>query len=409
MKTKLITHVASLALAITTLTASTFANSHPEPKNVVSPHFTHELLKQETVRVKVNINRHGLVTSAEIAESTNQALNKCSLRAINQWTFKPATENGKAVASTFIQPFNYSDGTIDLAKNRKITDKAPRAISRTAPELPVEIAGISGYVNLKLNIDETGSITTVSVADASHEELVPFTEEAVQNWKFKPAIINGVAQSSTIIAPFNFKGSKIEDTVKKSIDVAKADQMPKAIKRFEPTLPLAMEKERGKAKVLLYVDEHGYVAKTDIIESSSDQLADLASEAAMQWKFKPAIKDGQAVASKVALPFVFNGGLLLSQKPVDKNPIVKSSKTPKLNETNKNIEGYVRVILQLDNQGMLSVRTQNKAHTTHLSNRLLKQQKRGNSNQLSAMVKQLNLKWYCLSSTEKAKLNFFTI
>lgn len=365
MKSKFLPRIASIGLVLTIASANLLANTHPEPKKIVSPQFSIELEQQETVMIKVDINKYGYVTSATVAESTNDALNACSLKAINQWTFTPSTENGQAVASTFIQPFNYNTGSIDLAKGRKVTDKAPRATSRIAPQLPEDVAGISGYVNLRVEISDSGEINSVSLADASHEELVPYAKDALLKWKFKPAIIDGVAQASSVIAPFNFNGSKIEETVTKSIEVAQADKMPKPIKRFEPTLPLSMEQERGEAKILLYVDEHGYVAKTDILKTSDHQLGELASEAAMQWKFKPAIKDGRPVASKVQLPFVFNGGLLLSQTPVDTMPIVKVSKSPKLSKESEDIDGYVRVILQLDNQGnVVSAAANQSTHET---------------------------------------------
>ena len=344
--------------AISLLAAASFpliafaATQSPTPRKTVAPSLPSSLSEaQGKVEVLAHINEYGFVTKAEISSSSNQELDQSALEAIYSWTFHPATEDGHPVASKALQPFYFDEGTISVAA-RVEKDTHPKPRQKVSPERSPELANITGEVVLKAALDETGAVTEVQVERSTHEELEASAAAALKQWTFKPATQAGQAVASSVIIPFRFQGSEEAPVI--AAKAAKApipDRAPKPIRQPEPTLASHLQDQSGEATLRMLVDEHGYVADVEVLESSNDQLAAAAIGAALKWKFKPAIKDGQAVASVVSQPFSFNGGLLVAAPKIDRMPTVKSSKAPELPEALREIKGYVQVRLNLDEQG----------------------------------------------------------
>ncbi len=357
MKTKSIQHTTKLGL-LSLIAASAFAvaavaePTQPTPKKTVAPQFTGDTRDAVgDVKVLVHINEYGFVTGAEIAESSNPALDQIALDAIHGWTFQPAQDSGRPVASKAIQPFSFNQGSIVLAA-KKLGDSFPKAKSSVAPLLAEDLKGITGEVVLMASVDSDGIVENVEIKTSTHSELEVAASEALAKWTFKPAVKDGAAVASKIIIPFLFEGTQSAKAVaSRGADAKSLDKAPVALRQPTPELPEALARERGEAKLRLSVDEHGYVAGVEIVESSNEALSAAATAAALQWKFKPAIKDGAPVASKVVQPFSFNGGLLMADLPVDRMPSIRSSKSPELPAALVGVQGYVKVRLNLDAQG----------------------------------------------------------
>ncbi len=346
-KLSILTLLAAIALPF-----AAGASPVPTPKKTVAPHLDAALIQAAgEVKVLVDINQYGFVTDAKIESSSNEALNKATLAAIHQWTFKPAEENGVAVASRAVQPFYFNEGSIVIENKKTLADKNPIAKNRVAPTVSDELRSITGEVVLQASLDASGQVESVTVKSSTHAELEESASSALKQWTFKPAIKEGEAVASQVIIPFNFKGTGREATIEVASHNKVVDKAPVALRQPTPELPSELRNERGEAKLKLTVDEHGYVAEVDVLESSNEELSIAAREAALQWKFKPAIKDGAAVASTVVQPFSFNGGLLTADLPVDSMPVVKRSKAPKLPEALAQVQGFVKVRLNLDAQG----------------------------------------------------------
>lgn len=324
----------------------------PTPKNTVAPKLD---ASQETlsgvVRVVAEIDKYGFVTGAEIEESTLAELDAAALAAIRQWTFHPSKDNGEAVSSTVIQPFYFNDGAIVLEEKPEVSDRYPAVAKRVQPELSNELANVTGTVVMQASVDADGKVESVSIKSSTHSELESVASEALKQWRFKPAVKSGESVASSVLIPFNFRGSGKVREAKSVPTIAEVDRAPVAIRRSTPTLPVEVETERAEAILDLVVDEFGYVESVAVVESSNELLSGAAREAALTWKFKPALKDGVAVASKVRQPFSFNGGLLTADLPVDSMPKVKRSKKPELPEALVGLQGFVSIRLDLDGQG----------------------------------------------------------
>jgi protein TonB len=69
----------------------------------------------------------------------------------------------------------------------------------------------------------------------------------------------------------------------------------------------AQNGQQGTVVVLIHVSPAGTTASVDLVRSSGYVLLDRAAqEAVLRWRFLPAVKDGQPVASDMTMGFIFD-------------------------------------------------------------------------------------------------------
>jgi protein TonB len=69
----------------------------------------------------------------------------------------------------------------------------------------------------------------------------------------------------------------------------------------------ALNGEQGTVVLMIHVSPEGSTAGVDVLRSSGYALLDRAArDAVLRWRFLPAVKDGQAVASDMRMGFVFD-------------------------------------------------------------------------------------------------------
>lgn len=83
---------------------------------------------------------------------------------------------------------------------------------------------------------------------------------------------------------------------------------PTAIRMVEPFYPIEMKLARtpGRVRVTALVDETGRVQDPKLESASHAAFGASALEAVGQWRFKPALRDGVPVATRVSLPLNFS-------------------------------------------------------------------------------------------------------
>jgi protein TonB len=104
-----------------------------------------------------------------------------------------------------------------------------------------------------------------------------------------------------------------QDSKGSAVDVAVQDQKvpydqaPEPTKQVNPKYPDLATKARTEGTVWtqVWIDESGNVTKATVTKSDAEIFNQPAVDAAMQWKFKPAKKDGKAIAVWVTIPFRF--------------------------------------------------------------------------------------------------------
>ena len=85
------------------------------------------------------------------------------------------------------------------------------------------------------------------------------------------------------------------------------DVMPVVVTRVMPKYPDAARKDHLEGKVYLnvLVDAKGRVEKVEVLKSDATTFNEAAIASAKEWTFKPALKDGEPVATRVTIPFQF--------------------------------------------------------------------------------------------------------
>ena len=89
---------------------------------------------------------------------------------------------------------------------------------------------------------------------------------------------------------------------------ATADADPQLLNRIQPLYPAAAYREREEGTVLLaiLVDAEGRAAEVEVVSSSRNRDLDRAAiDAAKQWTFEPAVRDGRKVEARVEAPVTF--------------------------------------------------------------------------------------------------------
>ncbi len=92
------------------------------------------------------------------------------------------------------------------------------------------------------------------------------------------------------------------------LNVQQADKRPVPVFQARPQYPFSMRKaNRGGEVIVEYVvSKNGDVIDARAIRSSDPEFEPSAVQAVSKWRFKPAVKDGKAVAVKMQTPIVFS-------------------------------------------------------------------------------------------------------
>lgn len=90
--------------------------------------------------------------------------------------------------------------------------------------------------------------------------------------------------------------------------VPNPDTPPAPLKTPPPKHPANLRRDgvSGIVSVVLVIDSSGKVAEASVSKSTHADFEPATLDAVKNWRFKPATKDGQAVAVKVVLPIHFN-------------------------------------------------------------------------------------------------------
>ncbi len=92
-----------------------------------------------------------------------------------------------------------------------------------------------------------------------------------------------------------------------SLLAADGMEPPVPVRTVAPKFPDEMRRSgsSGVVTVSVLIDEKGNVTEPKIVKASNDAFSEPALEALKRWKFKPAKKDGEAVAIRVNIPVQF--------------------------------------------------------------------------------------------------------
>jgi TonB family protein len=184
------------------------------------------------VRIGVLVNETGHVSCAHMI-SGHPILIGSAIEAARQWVFRPVIQQGRPMSVYGILAFHYS--TSGVGKSRRScldahwdspptlstsppianpTAVAPswtwsKLIRQPSPTYPEEAksAHVEGVVHLAIIISRDGDVREVRPI-SGHPLLLPAAIEAVKQWKYAPALRNGIPVEESTQADVSFKLSQ---------------------------------------------------------------------------------------------------------------------------------------------------------------------------------------------------------
>ncbi len=88
-----------------------------------------------------------------------------------------------------------------------VPQEKPEVVKKITPTYPriYLLAGIEGEVFVHATIDENGKVEKVEVVKATDKEFGPAAVDAIKQWKFKPATLDGKPIKTEVTIPVKFR------------------------------------------------------------------------------------------------------------------------------------------------------------------------------------------------------------
>src|SRR3954470_3600909 len=176
--------------------------------------------------------------------------------------------------------------------------KAPVAIVHVNPVYPEEARRerVSGIVIVETVIDHTGAVRDIKVLKGLPNGLSEAAVDAVKQWVFKPATINGEAVDVVFNLTLNFKLDQ-KDSDDAPLRVGGDVRAPVAIEKVEPVYTEEARKARISGIVIVeaIIGRDGIVKNVSVHKPLPFGLDQAAVDAVKQWKFKPGTLAGKPV------------------------------------------------------------------------------------------------------------------
>ena len=195
-------------------------------------------------------------------------------------------------------------------------------IHRIEPDYPAEVkaSGASGQVLIRLVINKEGRpigvmpIKAPGIESTDDPRIGAAAADAVREWRFQPYLLNGrsVEVETAVILPFNFASQSPSPSPpqppktpkKMRISQGVADAL--IVHRVQPNYPSKAKEKRLTRDVILQVeiDRSGNVDSVKVLKGDPI-LAEAASDAVKQWKFKPFLLNGEPVELETTVKVAF--------------------------------------------------------------------------------------------------------
>jgi len=209
--------------------------------------------------------------------------------------------------------------------------------------------------NAKVTIIGT-KFNAITSADGQYKiESVP---EGIYQLKaeadqYEPQIINNIYLIDGKKKEYQFFTLKIID--QEPADFVPVEKQPTPIKE-SMAAPIYPEIARragieGTVWLKLWVDTEGNVRKTAVLKSDDEIFNKPSIDAAIKWKFEPAMIKGKPTSVWVSIPFKFKD--YFKESELDKAPQVLKSQFPKYPESAKknHLEGEFWLNVSIDEKG----------------------------------------------------------
>lgn len=199
---------------------------------------------------------------------------------------------------------------------RESVYKPAQALSAADTPYPLQTSK-EGIVVFDVSVGEHGEVKKIGRL----VDIPPFTaaaEQSLKSWKFAAATENGRAEDSEMLVAFAFRHAVYLANPpalngvfpSKGSEGGRSDFIAPAILYATYAGYPASTVAYGSVVVQANVKADGSTGEVTVLRDLPGGFAAMAVEAAKQWRFQSALRDGQGVPSKVAIAFVFSSRAL---------------------------------------------------------------------------------------------------
>lgn len=266
------------------------------------------------VRVKLSIDAAGEVGEFKVLSKADEVFEGPINGSLLSWRFAPARLNGQAVAGEL------NLGVLVYERERSMGQlQPPKAIQQEKPAYPKRMAasGIKGLVLVSFVVLENGSVSEPVILRSNNPGFDEAAIEAILKWKFEPALLNGKPVKMKIGQEilFELRGGR-ESYVVEAQSAKEQQQLPEHLRYDVPPKPIGVvapvypygllsEGKKGKAKVLMMLNENGLAAATHVVSASQPEFGLALAAAFDAFAFEPAMREGAPTATLLNMEHEF--------------------------------------------------------------------------------------------------------
>jgi len=191
---------------------------------------------------------------------------------------------------------------------------SPTVSQYTTPPLYSDAArarGVEGVVTLEARIAPDGTVKRLRVVKGLGYGLDENALLAVRDWRFLPAMSDGMAVEATaqIDVEFNLQNAELNELIANDMATRLGPGVlpPQVVHRVEPQYPPRANRQKRAGGVILdaVIPEDGSPRIVRVIQSLDWELDENAINALKQWRFSPAMKDGRPVKVRMNIAINF--------------------------------------------------------------------------------------------------------
>lgn len=196
------------------------------------------------------------------------------------------------------------------------TESASAAIEQyTSPPLYSDEArarGIEGIVTVEVRVGVSGSVERLRVVKGLGYGLDENALLAVRDWRFVPAKRKGmpIEAATPVDVEFSLRNAELNELIANDMAtrIGPGVVPPQVVHRVDPSYSSSANRSKPAGAVVLdaVILEEGIPKILRVIRSLDWELDEIAINALKQWRFSPAMKDGDPVKVRMNIAVSFN-------------------------------------------------------------------------------------------------------
>jgi TonB family protein len=259
---------------------------------------------QGSVILIVEIEPDGHTENPQVIHTLGLGLDENAIDAVKQWRYDSLPNSAASRSRRVVEvPFRLKpagpwvlDGSVFTANLSGAVASTTKPVLREYVAPDPALCSAQGYVAANFDIGSNGTPSGIQITNAPAENVRDGVLKTIQSWRFRPATGNGSDRPGNARVLLECRPAATP-TVQGEIYRAPGPNPPALLFKTEPDYSAEARKGKlqGDMALSLIVEPDGKVSNIRILRPLGMGLNEQAIAAVMQWRFKPAMRDGKPV------------------------------------------------------------------------------------------------------------------